>query len=71
MPEPVYDMPNTGRNSLMIAGICSLSLVWGMGVSFNKEPENAWWMEASPEIDWAYCSAGEGGAVTYRLALLE
>ena len=59
MPEPAYAMLKTGRSSLMISGICSSSLVWGLSASFNKAPENARWIEASPAMDWAFCSAGE------------
>ena len=62
-PIPAYTVLNTGRNSLMIAGICSSSLVWGLGASFNKAPENAWWIEASLAMDCAFCSAGEGGGL--------
>ena len=40
----------------------SATWVWcgGLGAFFNKAPENAWWIETSPTIDWVFCSAGEG-----------
>ena len=40
----------------------SAARVWckGLGSSSSKAPENARWMEASPAMDCAFCSAGEG-----------